>query len=113
MVRRVDRSVHLRQTVPFHAPSSHSTHLVQALPAGGIYHYLEVVGGPGKTQDGYQIVINFLNDAPVLDTWHNYKKDTSGLTGTWCRYEVSTPISEDEFQEALQRALNHPGVQIW
>ncbi len=78
----------------------------------GIYHYVEVVGGPGKTKNGYQIVVNFLNDIPMLETWHNFKDDPSGLTGTWCRYEVSTPISEDEFQEALQRALDHPRVMI-
>lgn len=78
----------------------------------GLYHYIEVVGGPGKIKGGYQIVINFLNDVPRIDTLHNYINDPSGLTGTWCRYEVSEPISEEEFQLAMNSALSHPEVKV-
>lgn len=78
----------------------------------GLYHYIEVVGGPGKTKEGYQIVINFLNDVPWIDTLHNYISDPSGLTGTWCRYEVSESITEGEFQAAMNRAFSHPELKV-
>lgn len=76
----------------------------------GIYHYYEVYGGPGKTQDGYELVINFLNDVPIIETRHNYITDTSGLTGTWCKFETATPISEEEFRKAYNLALNHTDI---
>jgi hypothetical protein len=69
----------------------------------GIYHYYKVYGGPGKTRDGYQEVINFLNEKPMLFIEHNYTAD-NGLTGTWCTYEVGEPITEDEYQQAYERA---------
>lgn len=78
----------------------------------GIYHYFEVYDGDGKTRDGYQVVLNFLNDVPIIQVEHNYDIDPSGLTGTWCTYEVGIPISEDEYQEAYQKAVNHPGMII-
>lgn len=34
---------------------------------GDIFHYYKVFGGNGKTKDGYQEVINFLNDQPIMD----------------------------------------------
>jgi|AntRauTorckE5430_2_1112549.scaffolds.fasta_scaffold50144_1 hypothetical protein len=77
-----------------------------------IYHYIEVVGGEGKTKDDYQVVINFLNSVPRIDTWYNFVHDASGLTGTWCRYEVSEPVTEAEFQSAMNRALSHPEVKV-
>lgn len=70
----------------------------------GIYHYIKVVGGPGKTIDGYQEVINFLNDTPIIHLQRNYEQDPSGLTGTWCNYEVGEPITEEEYKEAYQKA---------
>ena len=78
----------------------------------GIYHYYEVYGGPGKTKDGYQVMINFLNDAPIILVEHNYVRDSSGLTGTWCTYEVGIPITEEEYFQAYQRAIEHPKVDI-
>jgi hypothetical protein len=78
----------------------------------GLYHYIEVVGGEGKTKDGYQIVLNFLNDVPRIETRHNFVHDPSGLTGTWCRYEVSESITEDEYHEAMQRALSNPNTKV-
>ena len=78
----------------------------------GIYHYIEVVGGRGKTKDGYQVVINFLNETPIIETRHNFVNDPSGLTGTWCRYEVSEPITEEEFQGAMDRALSNPNTKV-
>ena len=78
----------------------------------GHYHYIEVVGGEGKTKHGYQVVINFLNSVPQIETRHNFIYDPSGLTGTWCRYEVSEEITEDEFQEAMDRALSHPEAKV-
>lgn len=77
-----------------------------------IYHYIEVMDGDGKTKDGYQVVINFLNSVPQIETRHNFVYDPSGLTGTWCRYEVSEPIAEEEFQAAMNRALSHPEVKV-
>jgi len=31
---------------------------------GNIFHYYKVFGGTGKTKNGYQEVINFLNEVP-------------------------------------------------
>lgn len=78
----------------------------------GIYHYFEVYGGRGKTKNGYQVVLNFLNDAPIITVEHNYQRDSFGLTGTWCTYEVGVPIPEEEYQQAYQRATEHPQVKI-
>ena len=78
----------------------------------GIYHYYEVVGGPGKTSGGYEIVINLLNDVPRLEMRHNFLTDPSGLTGTWCKYAIATSISETEFREAMERALDHPLIRV-
>jgi hypothetical protein len=78
-----------------------------------IYHYYEVHGGPGKTKNGYQVVLNFLSDFPVISIEHNYIADPSGLTGTWCQYEVGEPISKEEYQAAYERAVNHPGIKVY
>ncbi|MEZ5045267.1 MAG: hypothetical protein R2828_35560 [Saprospiraceae bacterium] len=75
----------------------------------GIYHYYEVYGGEGKTEQGFQVVINFLNDTPMIMVEHN---DTSCLTGTWCTYEVGIAISEEEYSKAYQKALEHPDLII-
>lgn len=78
----------------------------------GIYHYYEVHGGPGKTKDGYQLVVNLLNDSPIISVEHNYEFDRSGLTGTWCTYEVAIPITREEFMAVYNEALEHQGVSI-
>jgi hypothetical protein len=74
----------------------------------GEYHYYEVTGGPGK--DGYQQVINFLNEAPIISIEYN---ESGSLTGTWCTYEVGESITEDEYRKAYHRALDHPDVLIF
>lgn len=78
---------------------------------GETFHYYKVFGGDGKTRDGYQEVINFLDDRPILSVEHNHPYDPSNpkkkfnLTGTWCTYEVGVPISEEEYRQAYQKAL--------
>ncbi|WP_207536315.1 hypothetical protein [Desertivirga arenae] len=80
---------------------------------GEIYHYYKVYGGPGKTKHGYQEVINFLNEKPIISIEHNYPYDPINpdkpfeLTGTWCTYEVGTPISDAEYLEAYKKATAH------
>lgn len=69
----------------------------------GIYHYYKVSGGPGRTKDGYQEVINFLNDIPIICIEIN---DLNDCTGTWCTYEVGIPISKEEYQVAFNKATN-------
>jgi hypothetical protein len=63
----------------------------------GKYHYYEVHGGSGKIKEGYQIVVNFLNDCPIIQMEYNYHRDSTGLSGTWCTYEVGIPISQEEY----------------
>ena len=75
----------------------------------GIYNYYEVHGGPGKTKDGYFIAVRFLSDPPAIDVEHNYSAD-DGLTGTWCLYEAAEPITEAEYHEAFEKAIEHPKV---
>lgn len=77
-----------------------------------IYHYIEVVGGEGKTKDGYQLIVNFLNEVPQIETRHNFVYDPSGLTETWCRYEVAEPITEEEFTRAMNLALSNPEAKV-
>lgn len=78
---------------------------------GEVFHYYKVFGGDGKTRDGYQEVINFLNDQPIISIEHNHPFDPSdperkfNLTGTWCTYEVGISISEQEYQQAYQKAV--------
>lgn len=69
------------------------------------YHYYKVFGGPGKTPEGYQEVINFLNSQPMISIEHNYSAD-HGLTGTWCTYEVGEPISRADYDAAYERATS-------
>ncbi|MEM6737219.1 MAG: hypothetical protein AAF620_14235 [Bacteroidota bacterium] len=71
-----------------------------------IYRYMKVFGGPGKTINGYQEVLNFLNDDPIIHIERNYEKDPYGLTGTWCNWEASEMISEDEYNKAYQRVTS-------
>lgn len=78
-----------------------------------LYNFYEVHGGPGKTKAGYLIGISFLNEAPIIFTEHNYVNDPSGLTGTWCQYEVGIPISKEEYLQAYNTASNHPEVKIY
>ncbi len=79
-----------------------------------LYNYYAVYGGPGKTKNGYLIGISFLNEAfPIIFTEHNYINDPSGLTGTWCQYEVGEPISKEEYQQMFDRASSHPDVKIF
>lgn len=79
---------------------------------GSIYHYFKVYGGNGKTKDGYQEVINFLNDIPIISIEHNQPYDPSNpdrpfnLTGTWCNYEVGTPILKEEYDLAFELAVS-------
>ena len=79
----------------------------------GVYHYFEVHGGPGKTKNGYKKVINFLNPYPIIHVEHNYVNDPSGLTGTWCEFEVGIPISKEEYNKAFEKAINHPDCKIY
>ena len=78
----------------------------------GIFHYYKVYGGPGKTKNGYQEVINFLNDIPLIYIEHNSLFDPQkpdapfDLTGTWDTYEVGIPISKDEYEIAFKKAID-------
>lgn len=78
-----------------------------------IYHYYKVFGGAGKTKEGYQEVLNFLNEKPIVAIEHNLPYDPSTpdkpfeLTGTWCTYEVGIPIPEEEYIEAYKKATKN------
>lgn len=76
---------------------------------GNKWHYYEVHGEPGRTATGHQQVINFLNDTPIISIEHN---DLKNLTGTWDIWETGTPITKEEYQEAWNKAFNHPNVII-
>lgn len=78
----------------------------------GIYNYYEVYSGPGKSRNGYVVAVRFLSDPPSISVEHNFEHDPSGLTGTWCHYEASKPISEQEYHDAYNRALDHSEVKI-
>ena len=73
-------------------------------PQNEDFHYFKVFGGNGKTKNGYQEVINFLNEKPIISIEHN---NTSELTGTWCTYEVGIPISKAEYESAFKRATEN------
>jgi len=76
----------------------------------GIYNYYKVYGGKGKTQNGYQEIINFLNEKPLIVIEHNFPYDPENpnkpfeLTGTWDTYEVGIPISKEEYEQAYKKA---------
>jgi hypothetical protein len=84
----------------------------------GIYHFYKVFGGEGKTVDGYQEVINFLNDIPIVSIEHNLPYDKNNpekpfeLTGTWCTYEIGIPISEAEYLRAYEKATTDLNFNI-
>lgn len=75
-----------------------------------IFNYYKVVGGRGKTKHGYQEVINFLNDKPIIYIEHNMPYDPKApdkpfeLTGTWDTYEVGIPISKEDYDNAYRLA---------
>ena len=71
----------------------------------GIYNYYEVFGGPRKARNGYEIVVDFLNDEPRIDVNYNYERDPCGIEGTWNRFTYATPITQEEYDVAYQRAL--------
>jgi hypothetical protein len=70
----------------------------------GIYNYVRVVGGPGKTPMGYQETICFLNEEPLIIYEAN---DLTKLVGTWCNFEVAEPIEESEYKAAFMRATEN------
>ena len=76
-----------------------------------IYNYYEVTGtaSPERNYDAYQQIISFLSDRPSISVRHNQPNDP---TGTWCLWEVAEPITEEEYKDALSRALDHPDVMI-
>lgn len=76
---------------------------------GQSFHYYKVIGGSGKTENGYQIVINLLNKDPIISLKHN---NTNDLTGTWCLFEAGTPISAEEYTEVFKRVINNAVVNI-
>ncbi|MEC3881842.1 hypothetical protein [Parapedobacter sp. 10938] len=81
--------------------------------AGKLYNYFKVVGGPGKTQNGYQEVVSFLNDKPLIFVEHNlpynplYPDRPFELLGTWDIYEVGLPISKEEYEDAYRMATSN------
>lgn len=77
----------------------------------GIYNYYEVTGtsGPERNYNAYQQIVSFLSDPPSITVRHNSPDDP---TGTWCLWEVAEHITEKEYREALNRALEHPEVKI-
>src|SRR4051794_10851014 len=93
-------------------PTTDIVHYFKRRQRGDIYHYYEVHGGPGKTKNGYQVVINFLNDFPIISVEHNYQSDPSGLTGTWCQFEVGIPITKEEYEAAFRIAINNDECSI-
>lgn len=68
----------------------------------GLFNYYRVVGGPGKNKQGYQEMISFLADTPLIVVERN--EDSNGLTGTWCTHEVGIPITKEEWDEAYKLA---------
>lgn len=78
----------------------------------GIFNYYKVFGGAGKTKNGYQEVVNFLNDKPIISVEHNLPYDPAHpdkpfeLIGTWDTYEVGMPILEDEYNMAYKKATS-------
>lgn len=63
--------------------------------------YFKVAGGPGRTANGYQEIISFLNEDPIISVEHN---NISLLVGTWCTYEVGKPITKEEYEKAYKIA---------
>ena len=70
----------------------------------GIHTYYKVFGGPGKTMNGFQEVINFFNHGPLISIEENFVKDPSGITGTWSQYEAGISISKEEYDSILNEA---------
>lgn len=76
----------------------------------GIYHFYKVFGGRGKTKNGYQEVINFLNDIPIISVRYNMLYDPKHPDkpweplGTWDTYEVGIQITKDEYDLAFKKA---------
>jgi hypothetical protein len=73
------------------------------LQGDNIYNYYKVYGGPGKTRDGYQEVISFLDPKPTIYIDHNYTAN-DGLSSTWQTFEAGEPINQNEYEEAYARA---------
>ncbi len=42
---------------------------------------------------------------------HNYSAD-DGFTGTWSLYKAAEPITEAEYREAFENAIEHPEVVL-
>lgn len=78
----------------------------------GIFNFYKVFGGAGKTKIGYQEVVSFLNDKPIIFVEHNYPYDPAHpnkpfeLIGTWDTYEVGIPISKEEYDLAYTKATS-------
>ncbi len=77
----------------------------------GIYNYYEVTGvdSPERNYEAYEQGISLLAERPSIWIKHNSPNDP---TGTWCHWEASEPITEEEYRQAYKKALNHPDVVI-
>ena len=49
-------------------------------------------------------MISFMGDIPHIIVERN--ADGNGLTGTWCTYEVGTPITKEEWVEVYKLATD-------
>jgi hypothetical protein len=78
----------------------------------GIQHYYQVYGGPGKTEHGYQIVVNFLNDHPIIAIEQNCIDGRFSVTGTWDTFETGERITKEEFMVAFRKASGDPNVKV-
>lgn len=71
------------------------------LESGGLFNFYEL------SNEG-QTIVSFLADVPSIAVF--LEADNPGINRSV--QEVGQPISEAEFKEAYQRAMNHPDVQI-
>lgn len=77
----------------------------------GTYNYYEVHCNETKRcNTGYQIVVCFLNDYPMISVEHNSKENG---TGTWDTLEVGEPILAEEFKAVYDIALENKNVMLY
>ena len=69
----------------------------------GMFLYYKVIGGTGKTVEGYMEEIDFLPKNPVISILHN---NIFSEKGTWTIYKTEIPISKDEYNSAFVEAMS-------
>lgn len=72
----------------------------------GGYDYYEFTFYPGQDDRGYAVGVSFMETrTPIIFAFHK-EVEMAGAATAWSRLQKGTPISEEEYRRAFDRATS-------